>query len=103
MKVKGRELKGFEKYILMALEGEGPLSLEELDNKFVIFMSKIWYQQWDEKDKSILNTFIDDGERVRYDLKEELSRNNVKADNMTFAQVSSKTMIKELLNLNLVK
>ena len=45
MKVKGDKLKSFEKFILMALNDEGPLSSVELDDKFLIFISSVWYHR----------------------------------------------------------
>lgn len=52
MKINGKTLVGFDKFILMALYVEGPLSLTQVDDKTIIFISSIWYQQWNEKDKS---------------------------------------------------
>lgn len=65
MKINGKTLVGFDKFILMALYVEGPLNLTQIDDKTIIFISSIWYQQWNETDKSFLNSIIDNIERLR--------------------------------------
>ena len=60
MKVKGDKLKSFEKFILMALNDEGPLSSVELDDKFLIFISSVWYHRKDKGTESLIEEIVDD-------------------------------------------
>lgn len=39
---------GYDKFLMMALH-KGPLSLDELWEKSILFLSLIWYQQLPEK------------------------------------------------------
>jgi len=43
------QLIGYDRFLLMALFKEGPLSLLELEEQSMIFISKIWYQQWEDQ------------------------------------------------------
>jgi Co/Zn/Cd efflux system component len=40
---------GYDKFLMMALGKEGPLSLDQLWEKSILFLSLIWYQQLPEK------------------------------------------------------
>lgn len=40
---------GYDKFLMMAILKEGPLSLDELWEKSILFLSLIWYQQLPEK------------------------------------------------------
>lgn len=65
-KVKNKPLIGYDKFLLMALYKENPLSVMDLNDKTVIFISKIWYQQWHERNKSSLETSLTYLSRLRY-------------------------------------
>lgn len=44
---------GYDKFLMMALLREGPISLEKLMEKSILFISLIWYQQLPEKGQSL--------------------------------------------------
>ncbi|MGC9517667.1 MAG: cation transporter [Methanomicrobiales archaeon] len=62
------KLLGYDEFLLMALQKEGPLSLLELEEQSMIFISRIWYQQWEEQD-NITEKFILNIPRLRYFLQ----------------------------------
>ncbi|BBL61225.1 MAG: cation transporter [Methanobrevibacter arboriphilus] len=102
MKINGKTLVGFDKFILMALYVEGPLSSTQVDDKTIIFISSIWYQQWNEKDKSFLNSIIDSVERTRYFFKRD------SVDSKTIIEVEAGEMgslnnFNRLINFGLVE
>lgn len=69
-KLKDKPLIGYDKFLLMALYKENPLSVMDLNDKTVIFISKIWYQQWHEDNKSSLETTFTYLSRLRYSIYE---------------------------------
>ena len=42
---KEKPILGYDKFLMMAILKEGPLSLDELWEKSMLFLSLIWYQQ----------------------------------------------------------
>lgn len=70
-----KTLISLDKFVLLVLN-EQPASLENINDRAVIFISSIWYQHWDNRKKSILNTIFDNFSRIRYDLKSFFKRNN---------------------------
>ncbi len=72
MKVKGDKLKSFEKFILMALNDEGPLSSVELDDKFLIFISSVWYHRKDKGTESLIEEIVDESESIEFTVKHKI-------------------------------
>jgi len=48
-----KPILGYDKFLMMALLKEGPLDLDKLWEKSMLFLSSIWYQQLPEKDQSL--------------------------------------------------
>lgn len=65
---KNKPIIGYDKFLLMDLYKENPLSVMDLNDKTVIFISKIWYQQWHEDNKSSLETTFTYLSRLRYSI-----------------------------------
>ncbi len=49
----GKPVLGYDKFLMMALLREGPLTLEKLWEKSMLFISLIWYQQIPEKSQPL--------------------------------------------------
>ncbi|MBZ9570616.1 cation transporter [Methanobrevibacter sp. TMH8] len=102
MKINGKTLGGFDKFILMALYVEGALSLKQINDKTIIFISSIWYQQWSEKDKSFLNSVIDSIEKARYFFKKGHANNGNKFE-AELGKINSHNNFIRLIEFGLVE
>ncbi len=69
-----RSLISLDKFILLLLKEEGELSVIDINDRLIIFLSSIWYQQWDIKNKSLLTTIFDNFSRLRYKFKNLFKR-----------------------------
>jgi hypothetical protein len=49
-----KPILGYDRFLMMALLKEGPLSLEEIDDKTMLFLSLIWYQQIPQKSQPLM-------------------------------------------------
>ena len=49
-----KNILGYDRFLMMALLKEGPLKLDDLENKTMLFLSLIWYQQLPEKDEPLM-------------------------------------------------
>lgn len=58
-----------DKFILLLLKEENEVTLDHIDDKLIIFLSSIWYQQWDIKDKSLFTTIFDNISRFNYNIR----------------------------------
>ncbi|MDO5848920.1 MAG: cation transporter [Methanobrevibacter sp.] len=76
--MESKTLISLDKFILLVLNEE-PSSLDDIDSKLVLFISSIWYQQWDSKNKSLLNTIFDNISRIRYHIKNLFKRHSKKS------------------------
>ena len=94
---KNKPLIGYDKFLLMALYKENPLSVMDLNDKTVIFISKIWYQQWHEDNKSSLETTFTYLSRLRYSIYEvyyKERRNDSSKEKGIDACVECETLVK---------
>jgi len=68
---KERLLLGYDKFLMMALLKEGPQSLEELDDKTILFLSLIWYQQLPKKSQPLMEKLFFTLAHIRSELEDE--------------------------------
>jgi Co/Zn/Cd efflux system component len=68
-----KSILGYDKFLLMALLKEGPLQVQELDDKTVLFLSLIWYQQLPEKNQPLLERLFFTLSRLRSELENRRS------------------------------
>jgi len=61
---------GYDKFLMMALLKEGPLSLAKLWEKSMLFLSLIWYQQLPEKGQSLMERLFFKVTRIRSELED---------------------------------
>ncbi|HML04500.1 MAG TPA: cation transporter [Methanobacterium sp.] len=61
---------GYDKFLMMALLKEGSLSLDELWEKSMLFLSLIWYQQLPEKGKPLSERLFFKFAKLRSDLED---------------------------------
>ena len=66
-----KNILGYDRFLMMALLKEGPLTLEELDDKTVLFLSLIWYQQVPEKDEPLMERLFFTLSHMRSELEDE--------------------------------
>ncbi len=62
---------GYDRFLMMAILKEGPLSLEELWEKSMLFVSLIWYQQLPEKGQPVMERIFFKFARLRSELEDE--------------------------------
>ena len=67
---KEKPILGYDKFLMMAILKEGPLSLEELWEKSMLFLSLIWYQQLPEKGQPLMERLFFKATRLRSELEE---------------------------------
>ena len=58
-----------DKFILLLLKEEDEITLNHINDKLIIFLSSLWYQQWDIKNKSLLATIFENISRLNYKIK----------------------------------
>lgn len=61
---------GYDKFLMMALLKEGPLSLAKLLEKSMLFLSLIWYQQLPEKGQPLMERLFFKFTRMRSELED---------------------------------
>jgi Co/Zn/Cd efflux system component len=61
---------GYDKFLMMALLKEGPLSLAKLWEKSILFLSLIWYQQLPDKGEPLLERLFFRATRLRSELED---------------------------------
>jgi Co/Zn/Cd efflux system component len=99
MKYKGKKFKTYEKFILMALNAEGPLSSDELDDKFLIFISSIWYHRKDKGTESLLEYIVDEGENVEFSVKHKIENDKIPDINrIPEGELGSSILIERLID-----
>jgi Co/Zn/Cd efflux system component len=62
---------GYDKFLMMALLKEGPLTLEKLWEKSILFISMIWYQQIPEKGQPLMERMFFKFTHLRGELEDE--------------------------------
>lgn len=67
---KEKPVLGYDKFLMMALLKEGSLSLDELWEKSMLFLSLIWYQQLPEKGQPLSERLFFKFARLRSDLED---------------------------------
>lgn len=65
-----KPILGYDRFLMMALLQEGPLNLEELQDKTVLFLSLIWYQQLPDKDKPLMERLFFTLSHLRSELED---------------------------------
>ncbi len=68
---------GYDRFLMMALLKEGPLTLDELDDKTMLFLSLIWYQQLPEKDQPLMEKMFFTLSHLRSEIEDERSSKKV--------------------------
>jgi len=66
-----KNILGYDRFLMMALLKEGPLTLEELDDKTILFLSLIWYQQVPEKGEPLMERLFFTLSHLRSELEDE--------------------------------
>lgn len=66
-----KPILGYDRFLMMALLKEGPLTIEELDDKTVLFLSLIWYQQLPEKDQPLMEKMFFTLSHLRSEIEDE--------------------------------
>lgn len=66
-----KKILGYDRFLMMALLKEGPLTLEELDDKTILFLSLIWYQQVPEKGEPLMERLFFTLSHLRSELEDE--------------------------------
>ena len=66
---KEKPVLGYDKFLMMAILKEGPLSLEELWEKSILFLSLIWYQQLPEKGQPLMERLFFKATHLRSELE----------------------------------
>jgi hypothetical protein len=61
---------GYDKFLMMALLKEGPLSLSKLWEKSMLFLSLIWYQQLPDKGQPLMEQLFFRFAHVRSELED---------------------------------
>lgn len=61
---------GYDKFLMMALLKEGPLSIDELWEKSMLFLSLIWYQQMPEKGRPLMERLFFKFTHLRSELED---------------------------------
>lgn len=61
---------GYDKFLLMALIKEGPIPMEKIWEKSMLFISMIWYQQIPEKDQSFTERLFFKFSQLRSELED---------------------------------
>lgn len=72
-----KPILGYDRFLMMALLKEGPLTLEELDDKTMLFLSLIWYQQLPEKDQPLMEKLFFTLSHLRSEIEDERSRKKI--------------------------
>jgi hypothetical protein len=67
---KEKPILGYDKFLMMAILKDGPLSLEELWEKSILFLSLIWYQQLPEKGQPLTEKLFFKATHLRSKLEE---------------------------------
>lgn len=67
---KEKPILGYDKFLMMAILKEGPLNLEELWEKSMLFLSLIWYQQLPGKGQPLMERLFFKATRLRSELEE---------------------------------
>ena len=67
---KEKPVLGYDKFLMMAILKEGPLSLEELWEKSILFLSLIWYQQLPEKGQPLMERLFFKATHLRSELED---------------------------------
>lgn len=65
-----KPIAGYDQFLMMALLREGPLSLEELWEKSMLFISLIWYQQLPKKGQPLMERLFFTFSRLRSKLED---------------------------------
>jgi len=66
-----KPILGYDRFLMMALLKDGPLTLEELDDKTILFLSLIWYQQLPEKDQPLMEKMFFTLSHLRSEIEDE--------------------------------
>ena len=72
-----KNILGYDRFLMMALLKEGPLTLEELDDKTILFLSLIWYQQVPEKGEPLMERLFFTLSHLRSELEDERKNKRV--------------------------
>jgi len=65
-----KPILGYDRFLMMALLKEGPLSLEEIDDKTMLFLSLIWYQQIPQKSQPLMEKLFFTFAHLRSELED---------------------------------
>ena len=87
---------GYDKFLMMAILKEGPLSLDELWEKSMLFLSLIWYQQLPEKGQPLMERLFFKTTHLRSELEEV---RNDKSNHGAVVEMD-KLIKKDWINLN---
>ena len=68
---------GYDRFLMMALHKEGPLTLDELKDKTILFLSLIWYQQLPEKDQPLMEKLFFTLSHLRSEIEDERAAKKV--------------------------
>jgi len=77
-----KPILGYDQFLMMALLKEGPLSLEELWEKSILFISLIWYQQLPEKSHPLMEKLFFKLARLRSRLEDGRENKKIQATNV---------------------
>ncbi len=72
-----KPILGYDRFLMMALLKEGPLKLEELDDKTILFLSLIWYQQLPEKNQPLMEKMFFTLSHLRSEIEDERASKKV--------------------------
>ena len=73
------KILGYDRFLMMALLKAGPLTLDELDDKTMLFLSLIWYQQLPEKDEPFMERLFFTLSHLRSEIEDERTAKKVGA------------------------
>lgn len=74
-----KPILGYDRFLMMALLKEGPLKLDELEDKTILFLSLIWYQQLPEKDQPLMERLFFTLSHLRTEIEDERDSKKVGA------------------------
>lgn len=72
-----KPILGYDRFLMMALLKEGSLTLNELNDKTMLFLSLIWYQQLPEKDQPLMEKMFFTLSHLRSEIEDERSSKKV--------------------------
>jgi len=93
---KEKPILGYDKFLMIAILKDGPLSLEELWEKSILFLSLIWYQQLPEKGQPLTEKLFFKATHLRSKLEEVITDKS----NHSAAIEIDKLVKKGWINLN---